>query len=216
MYKKNPYYPLYLNLRGRKCAVLGGGGVALRKVTTLLKYTSDVTVISPRLCAGLKDLAGNGKIKVIHRAYRAGDLDDVYLAVIATSSRAVNQKAAAEAREKKTLVNVVDNSALSDFIVPSIVNRGNLTLAISTGGCSPSLARKIRKKLEGEFSQHYATLTAMVAEVRRDIKKRGIKVNSRQWQDAIDLDVLIGLIAGGQSRKARDVLFARLSGSQNK
>ncbi len=212
----NPYYPLFLNLKGRKCTVLGGGQVALRKVTALLKHTEDVTVISPRLCAGLGKLAASGKIRAIRRVYQAGDLDGVSIAIIATSNNAVNSQATAEARDQKVLVNVVDNPEQSDFIVPSVVRRGNLTMAISTGGCSPSLARKIRKKLEQEFAPDYASLTLMIADVRATIKKRGIKVSSRDWQEAIDLDAMIDLIRQGCAQKAREILLNRLTESQRK
>jgi siroheme synthase-like protein len=216
MSEHNPYYPLFLNLSGKKCTVLGGGQVALRKVTSLLKYFAMVTVISPRLCAGLRKLADDGKIKVISRPYRAGDLDGAVVAIVATSSDAVNNAATAEAREKKVPVNVVDNPGLSDFIVPSIVRRGNLTLAVSTAGSSPALARRIRRKLEQEFGTEYATLTRLVAEVRASLKKRKIKVSSMDWQDALDLDTLIGQLKQGQAGKTRETLLASLIKSKNK
>jgi siroheme synthase-like protein len=138
------------------------------------------------------------------------------VAIVATSSDAVNNAATAEAREKKVPVNVVDNPGLSDFIVPSIVRRGNLTLAVSTAGSSPALARRIRRKLEQEFGTEYATLTRLVAEVRASLKKRKIKVSSMDWQDALDLDTLIGQLKQGQAGKTRETLLASLIKSKNK
>ncbi len=212
----NSYYPLFLSLNGRKCTVIGGGQVALRKVTVLLKHAANVTVISPRLCAGLRDLADEDRIKVIHRAYQAGDMDGASIAILATSDSAINLVAATEASSKKVLVNVVDNPELSDFIVPSIISRGNLAIAISTGGKCPSLARKIRMKLQKEFGPEYAALALLIAEVRAIIKKQGIKVSSGDWQKAIDLDTMIELIRQDRTQKAREILLARLTKSPGK
>ena len=212
----NSYYPLFLSLNGRKCTVIGGGQVALRKVTVLLKHAANVTVISPRLCAGLRDLADEDRIKVIHRAYQAGDMDGASIAILATSDSAINLVAATEASSKKVLVNVVDNPELSDFIVPSIISRGNLAIAISTGGKCPSLARKIRMKLQKEFGPEYAALALLIAEVRAIIKKQGIKVSSGDWQKAIDLDTMIELIRQDRTQKAREILLAKLTKSPGK
>ena len=206
----NPYYPIFLNLDGRKCVVAGGGPVALRKVAALLERHADVTVISPRLCAGLGKLACDGKIRIIHRHYRAGDLKGAFIAVVATSNQAINLKAAEEAKNKKILVNGADNPRQSDFIVPSIVSRGSFAIAISTGGKSPALAKKIRTRLEIEFGTEYAALALLIEEVRHEIKKRRIKVSSHTWQEAIDLDSMIEMIKQGQPEKARDNLLQKL------
>jgi len=188
--------------------------VALRKVTALLERNADVTVISPLLCAGLRKLAYDGKIRIIHQDYRAGDLKGAFIAVVATSNRAINLKATEEAKNKKILVNVVDNPRQSDFIVPSIVSRGSFAIAISTGGKSPALARKIRTRLEIEFGMEYATLALLIEEVRNEIKKRRIKVSSRTWQEAIDLDSMIEMIKQGHPEKARDSLLQKLQRRQ--
>ena len=207
----NPYYPVFLSLSDRKCVVVGGGQVALRKVTTLLQHGADITVISPRLCKGLREMDGMGKIQVRHRAYRAGDMEGAYIAIIASGNRTVNQQASLEARCNKSLVNVVDDPGLSDFIVPSIVRRGSVSIAISTAGKSPALARKIRIMLEGKLDSEYAELALLIEGVRREVKRRKLKVSSKRWQEAIDLDYMLRLIKQGNSEKARDVLLERLS-----
>lgn len=207
----NPYYPIFLNLSGRNCVVAGGGQVALRKVTTLLQHGADITVISPRLCKGLRELDCEGKIQVRHRAYHAGDLEGAYIAIIATGNRTVNLHASLEARCNKIPVNVVDDPALSDFIVPSIVRRGSVSIAISTAGKSPALARKIRTMLEGELDNEYAELALLIEGVRREVKRLKLKISSKRWQEAIDLDNMLDLIKQGNSEKAREILLGRLS-----
>jgi len=207
----NPYYPVFLNLSGRNCVVAGGGQVALRKVTTLLQYGADVTVISPRLCKGLGELDCAGKIKVRRRSYQAGDLQGAYIAIIATGNRSVNRQASLEAGLNKIPVNVVDDAGLSDFIVPSIVRRGSVSIAISTAGKSPALARKLRARLEGELADEYADLALLIEGVRREAKKLKLKISSKRWQEAIDLDYMLLLLKQGDSEKARAILLERLS-----
>jgi siroheme synthase-like protein len=207
----NPYYPVFLNLSGRNCVVAGGGHVALRKVTTLLQHGAAITVISPCLCKGLRELHGEGKILVRHRAYQAGDLEGAYIAIIATGNRTVNLHASLEARCNRIPVNVVDDPGLSDFIVPAIVRRGSVSIAVSTAGKSPALARKIRIMLEGKLDNEYAELALLVEGVRREAKRLKLKISGKRWQEAIDLDYMLGLIKQGKSEKARDVLLERLS-----
>jgi siroheme synthase-like protein len=108
------------------------------------------------------------------------------------------------------LVNVVDDPALSDFIVPSIIRRGSVSVAISTAGKSPALARKIRIMLEGKLDGEYAELALLIEGVRREVKRRKLKVSSKRWQEAIDLDYMLRLIKQGNSEKAREVLLERL------
>jgi precorrin-2 dehydrogenase/sirohydrochlorin ferrochelatase len=204
------YYPVFLNLQDRRCLVTGGGQVALRKVNTLLEHGAEVTVISPRLCAGLHRLANDSRINVINRTYRPGDIKGFYLAIVATGNRAVNLAASEEAKKRRVPVNVVDNPVLSDFIVPSIMRRGSLGIAVSTSGKSPALARKIRSRLEDEFGKEYESLVSIVEKVRRQIKSQGLKVSSRDWQETIDLDAMIALIKKGRDAEAGEALLERL------
>jgi precorrin-2 dehydrogenase/sirohydrochlorin ferrochelatase len=204
------YYPVFLNLQGRKCLVAGGGQVALRKASALLEHGAEVTVISPRLCAGMRKLDVDGKIKVINRAYRPGDMKGACIAIVATSNRGVNLGAAGEAKKRGVPVNVVDDPELSDFIVPSIMRRGSLAIAVSTSGKSPALARKIRGRLEGEFGKEYAQLVLIIEEVRRRVKGQRLRVSSRDWQETIDLDSMIALIRQGRDEEAGQSLLERL------
>ncbi len=206
------YYPVSLNIRERRCVVVGGGEVALRKVKALLEYGADVEVISPDLCAELAKLAGNGEVSVRNHAYEIGDLAGAFLAIAATDDVEINRQVAAEARNGATLVNVVDDAENSDFILPSYLRRDGLTVAVSTAGQSPALARKIRTRLEREFTDHYGTLAHLVAEVRAEMKREGIKIADDRWQEALDIDLLLELLKKGDMKKAKAILLGKLRG----
>ncbi len=204
------YYPVFLDIGGKKCVVVGGGQIALRKVRALLECRADVLVISPDLCAGLGQLAGSGEIHVINREYQEGDLEGAFVAVVATGDGEANLRVAGEARRKAALVNVVDDPENCDFIAPSYIRRGDVTIAVSTAGRSPALARKIRNRLEKDFGNEYAALALLINEVRAEVKERGIKVDSEVWQEALDLDALLELVRRGDREKARAMLLNKL------
>ena len=189
--------------------MVGGGQVALRKVKTFLEHGANVEVISRELCAELKKLAESGAIRVSRRQYRLGDLTGALIAVAATDNRRTNQRVAKEASTSAVLVNVVDDAESSDFIVPSYLRRGDVAVAISTGGRSPALARKIKARLEKEFGEEYASLLCLVDEVRSEMKRQGITVEGDGWQEALDLDLIIGLLKKGE-KKARTALLDNL------
>ncbi len=201
------YYPMFLNLSGGSCLVVGGGRVALRKVRMLREFGGDVRVVSPECCPEIEELAAAGKITLERRAYRDGDLAGARLAVAATGDDAVNRAVAAEARRSGVLVNVVDLPELSDFIVPSYVHRGDVTLAISTAGRSPALARKLRSRLEEQFGEEYAALARLVGEVRTEVRQNGAAIDGETWQAALDIDRLVDLIRSGETEKAKAALL---------
>jgi len=166
-------YPVNLiDLSNRKCIVIGGGAVALRKVEGLLAGNADVTVISPALVEGLAELHAAGKIAVIAREFREEGLDAAWLVIAATDDREVNHAAAAGAMRRGQLVNVVDDPEHSNFIVPAVVRRGELALAICTGGASPALARRLRERLEELIGPEYGDLAALLAELRPQLLAR--------------------------------------------
>src|SRR5262245_27727347 len=145
------YYPIFLDLQTRPCLVVGGGTVAERKVESLLQANAQVTVISPTCTSQLQAWAANGTIKLHPRPSRSRALQDFSVAFAATNDETLHKKIAREAKKTGVLLNVVDRPALCSFIVPAVVSRGDLTLAISTGGASPALAKKIRQTLELRF-----------------------------------------------------------------
>lgn len=207
---KSSYYPLSLKITGKSCVVVGGGVVAWRKASSLLEYGASITVISPDICDELKQLAENQKIKAITRKFEPEDIRDAYLVIAATDSRDVNEQVSREARKYKVPVNVVDDADQSDFIVPASFRRGDLIIAVSTSGRSPALSRKLKEHLEQYLGPEYAGITDLVAEIRSDLKSRGIKVQDEAWQKALNLDLLSHLLRNGEKNKARSIIISQL------
>jgi len=204
------YYPVFLKLSGRRCVVVGGGQVALRKVQTLLKCGARVEVVSPDVCAGLEELNSRRKISIIRRGYKHGDIGRAFLAIAATGDTDINTEVEQEAEQRGVPVNIVDNRELSSFIVPSFLRRGDITIAVSTAGRSPALARRIRTRLEKDIGIEYAALAEIVDEVRSEIKKKGIQIGPDDWQEAMDVDSMIELLKKGERQKAKNLLLKNL------
>ena len=157
-------YPIFLDLDGRRCVVVGGGEVASRKARKLLQAGAEVVVISPEAKPELASVAA----EVLRRPYEEGDLEGAFLAFAATDAREVNAAVTREAREKRVPVNVADEPAEGDFALPSTLRRGRLQVAVSTGGASPAMARRIRRELEGAFSSVWAEVVEELGKARRD------------------------------------------------
>ena len=208
--KGNIFYPIFLNIKGRKCIVVGGGKVALRKARVLLGHSAEVEIISPELCPELAELGQSGEINTISREYRDGDLKEAFVTIAATDDGEINRRVVAEARMRAVLVNVVDDAENSDFIVPSYIRRGDFAIAISTGGRSPALARKIRSKLEKELGNEYALLADLIGEVREEVRQQKVKIDSQSWQAALDIDRLLELLRKGEKERARAMLMSNL------
>lgn len=157
------YYPAFLNLKGKKAVVVGGGNIAQRKVLTLIRAGAYVTVISPLLTKRLQREKDAKRMRHISRTYRPGDLRDSFLVIAATDSPEVNTKVAGEA---PGLLNVVDVPSECNFIAPSVVKRGPLVFAISTGGTSPAFAKAIRKEIEKSYGKVFADYLGFVKDLR--------------------------------------------------
>jgi siroheme synthase-like protein len=204
------YCPVLFKIQDRPCVVVGGGKVALRKIRMLVEAGAHVMVISPEPDPEILELAREGRVELIRRDYERGDLTDVALAIAATDMRSVNREVVDEARRARVPINVADDPDASDFIIPSFFRRGALTVAISTSGTSPALARKLRTRLEKEYGAEYGALVSLVGEVRSTLRKRGVKVTPEAWQEALDLDVLLNLVKSGRRDDATAFLLERL------
>lgn len=191
-----PYYPVCLDLRGRPCVVIGGGAVAARKVEGLLECGARVTVVAPALAPGLRALVDQGQIEARPRPYADGDLAGAALAIAATDERDVNARVAAEAQARGVWLNAADDPERCDFILPAVIRRGDLQIAISTGGRSPALARRVREDLERLLPAEYADLLPLLADVRAELRHEGVDVPPERWQSAVDDYVLARLRAG--------------------
>jgi precorrin-2 dehydrogenase / sirohydrochlorin ferrochelatase len=181
-------YPLFALIEDRPCLVVGGGAVGERKVQDLLAAGARVTVVSRELTPGLAALAAQGKIQFIRGEFAASHLEGMTLVVGATDDQEVNRQVSAAAKNRGLLVNIVDAPELCTFIVPAQVRRGPLTLAISTGGASPALARQIREELEGRFGPDYGRYLRVLQAVRDRVlaRRRGNPENMRLFKALID------------------------------
>lgn len=161
------YFPAFLDLRRRRCLVVGGGAIGERKARALLECGARVTVVSPTVTPGLAALAASGRLAHRARPFRRSDPRGSVLAVAATGDASIDRRVAAAARRWRALVNVVDRPQHCDFIVPAVLRRGELQIAVSTGGRSPAIAREIRRRLERFFGPEYGELIARAGEARR-------------------------------------------------
>ncbi|MBI3812101.1 MAG: bifunctional precorrin-2 dehydrogenase/sirohydrochlorin ferrochelatase [Nitrospirae bacterium] len=166
------YYPVFLDLQGRPAAVIGGGGVAERKVLALLACGARVTVISPALTKKLSYLARAGAIRHRKRRWRPADLIEPFLTIATTNDRKVNAEIAHRAHAASRLVNIADDPARCNVIAPAVVTRGDLIIAVSTSGRSPALARRIRRELERSFGAEYGRFLKLLGQVREQVQER--------------------------------------------
>lgn len=198
------YYPAYLDIKGKRCLVAGGGGVAERKINLLLKCGAMVSVVSPKLTKRLKKLNSKRKIKFFKGDFKEKYLKDIFLVIGATDSRKVNLKIYKAASKKDILVNIVDSPKICNFIVPSIVERGDLMITISTGGKSPALSKKLRKELEYRYGVEYAKFLDIMGELRKRISSKIRDENKREeiYRKLVDSDI-IKLIKDGDDEAAK-------------
>ena len=160
-------FPMFLKMAGRQCLVVGAGKVGEPKIAGLLETGALIRVVSLDATAAVREWAREGKIELELRAFSPNDLDGAFLAVVATNSRSLNERVYHEAQRRRVLCNVVDVPDLCDFFYPAIVRRGDLQIAVSTAGQSPSLAQKIRQQLEKQFGPAYIAWVAELGETRR-------------------------------------------------
>ena len=207
------YYPVYLDLRGRRCVVVGGNDVGEEKLSRLIDCGADVVVIGAEATERISDMAAAGEIEWVRRGYRSGDLDGAFVAIVAdTADPEVNAAVSEEARERGIPLNVVDVTHLCSWIAPAVVRRGEVTVAVSTGGASPALARRFREQLSGTNRvptrygvMELADLAPLLSEARAELARRGQRVAVDHWQACLT-DDLLGLVQAGQSARARELL----------
>lgn len=200
------FFPIYLEMRGRRCLVIGGGAVAERKIANLLEAGAEVTVISPDASENVARWSRNNTIQLEARCYQNGDLDGYELAFVATDDDRVNANVYQEGKSRGVWVNAADDPAHCDFILPSVLRRGDLTVAVSSGGQSPALARTIREELEIYFSREYEQLAQLAAETRAELHQRALHVPFETWRRALSGDVRQFLMRGEIARAKSHLL----------
>lgn len=200
-------YPVNLVVSGRRCVVIGGGAVAARKAEGLSAAGADVVVVAPQISEAVRSLPG---VTVVEREYHSGDLDGVWLAVAATDDSEVNRKVHADGQAAKVWVNAADDPQACSFILPAVVRRGPVVVAVSTSGYSPALASWIRQKVADQLGPEVALLAEWLSEAREEMKATGRSTEEVDWRSALDSDML-ELIRTGQMALARERLQACLS-----
>ena len=200
------YYPVFIDVKRRRCVVIGGGNIGQEKVEKLIDCDADVVVISPQVNAPVRERADAGALTWVRRAYRPGDLEAAFIAIAATDDNEVNQQIAREAEERNVLLNVVDVTHLCTFIAPSVTTRGEVTIATSTGGTSPALARTFREKLSTSRILEYADLAPLLSDARLELRRKGIRVAPDHWQTQIT-EELLDLVQAGETQEARRMLM---------
>ena len=201
------FLPIFMNVEGQSCLVVGGGQVASRKVFMLQRANARVTVISPELCSELQSHSDTGDIEYLAREFQPDDVNDRVVIIAATNNRDVNRQVSELASAKGIPVNVVDDPELCRFITPSIIDRSPVQIAISTGGASPVLARLLRARLESYIPAAYGRLAILVESFRDRVKQRFSSSNEirRFWELILAGPVADRLVAGKDS-EARELL----------
>ena len=207
------YYPIFVELKDIPCVVVGGGPEAQRKVEGLIGAEAKVTVVSPELTKPLQKMLANSEIEHIAREYQEGDIDPYHIVMVATDDGAVNNEISAEGRRKRIWVNAADDIPNCDFILPAVIRRGAITLAASTGGASPALARRLREELEAYLTEEMPALADLMKEVRGDLRSRSIVPDAEVWQDAIDEELRV-LLAQRKYRQAKTRLLTALGAEE--
>ena len=207
-------YPVALELSGRRCVVTGGGQEAERKARALLEADAAVVVIAPRVSDGMADLVRRGEITHIARRYRRGDLAGAFLVIAADTDRAIAASVFAEAEAERVLCNAVDDVEHCHFAVPSIVRRGELLLAISTGGRAPALAKRLRRRLTAQFGWQWEALVDVLGDVRAatlPTRTADFPTWAARWNEVLDReDELLALLEEGRIDEVRERVYSAL------
>lgn len=202
------YYPVHLDIKNRNCLIVGGGAVGTRKVNTLLECGAHVTVVSPDPTSQLTRLASEGSITLKRRAYRSDDLSGMFLVIGATDVETLNRQISKDAERAHILCNIADRPEVCNFILPSIVRRGDLVITISTSGKSPALAKHLRQKMETQFGREYADFLLLMGAIRQKLLSPAHEPEAHKalFNQLIDSD-LIQLMQAGKTEEINSLLY---------
>ena len=203
----NTYYPVYLEMRDQPCVMIGGGKIAEGKVDGLLAVNAKVTVIAPDITPHLQDLADQKQITYLARAYKPGDLTNAFMVICATDQTKINHQVWQEAMANRQLVNVVDDTPRCNFIAPSILRQGDLTIAISTSGKAPALAVRLKERLRREIGPEYERFLELAGELREPLADHIPDFETRKalWYELVDSEIL-DVLASGDEVHAREII----------
>ena len=208
------HLPIFINIRKKPCVVIGGGDIALRKINILLKAQAKVDCLSPSFSRDIKNLSKDGHITLINKSFDQTDIKDYSIIIAATDDSSVNSSISAIAQVKKIPVNVVDSPELSSFIMPSIVDRSPLIIAVSSSGKAPVLSRIIRAKLETVIPSAYGILADIAGEYRQKVKDRFSTIKDRRaFWEAVFSGVIAEKVFSGRISEAKEDIQRKLDDS---
>jgi siroheme synthase-like protein len=201
--KKFPYYPIYLDIENRNVVIIGGGNVCARKAETMMKYGARVTVVSPDFTDEIEKWADEGCLQLRRKKYDQSDLDDANIVIASTDDEAVNTTIATDCRRRRIPVNVVDVTHLCEFIVPAIVEKGSIQIAVSTGGKSPVIARTLKEDLNRLIGPEYDEVNQVLGSLRDGAKKvLPTDIDRKRFFDGIVAQGILELLREGRRRDA--------------
>jgi len=208
------HLPIFINLKQKPVLVVGGGDIALRKINLLIKAQARVDCLSPFFCEGMNSLSRDNYVNLINKSFEPADIKDYSVIIAATDNATVNSSISSIAHDKRIPVNVVDSPALSSFIMPSIVDRSPVIIAVSSAGKAPVLARIIRAKLETVIPSAYGILAEIAGEYRQKVKDRFSKIKDRRafWETAFS-GVIAEKVFSGRINEAKDDIEKQLNDS---
>lgn len=189
----NNYYPVFLNVNKKNCLVVGGGSVAYRKIIQLVKAGARVKVVAPQTITSIERLKEKHRIKLIKRVYKPSDLNGIFLVYAATNDSEVNRKVFQDAHARSIITNVVDTPAYCDFIMPAIVRKGNIVIAISTQGLAPYATALVKRRINKILSPDYIKVINIVVKLRNILlrmKKRGVDINIKDALNKLSINAL--------------------------
>jgi siroheme synthase-like protein len=201
--KNYPYYPIFLDIEDRSVVIIGGGEVCTRKAETMMKYGARVTVVSPAFTSEIEQWAREGKLATREKRYDSSDLEAANIVIASTDDTSTNEQIAADCRARRIPVNVVDVTPLCEFIVPAIVEKGSVQIAISTGGKSPALARTLKEDLRRVIGPEYAEVNDVLGTLREGAKAvLHTDVDRKRFFDGIIATGILDMLRNGDRRQA--------------
>src|SRR5436305_483388 len=201
--KRFPYYPIFIDVEDHVVIIIGGGEVCARKAETMMRYGAKVTIVSPEFTPEIEQWAADGKLALRRKRYSSDDLDGASIVIASTDDTPVNEQVAADARARKVPVNVVDVTPLCEFIVPAIIEKGSVTLAVSTGGKSPALARTLKEDLQRIVGPEYAEVNDVLGTLRESAKRvLPTDVDRKRFFDGIIAKGILDMLRQGRRAEA--------------
>jgi siroheme synthase-like protein len=201
--KHFPYYPIFLDIENRNVVIIGGGEVCARKAETMLRYGARVTIVSPEFTAEIEQWANDAKLTIQRKRYEVSDIEDAHIIIASTDDTAVNEQIAADARARRIPVNVVDVTHLCEFIVPAIIEKDGIQIAISTGGKSPAVARTLKEDLNRTVGPEYSEVNDLLGSLRDSAKATlPTDVDRKQFFDGIIAQGVLQMLRDGRRAEA--------------